>query len=196
METIPASIDKEQNVSWGNEAQVDGEQARAKPRGVLAGLGFAALTFGVAAAGAIATRRGKGRPQSLWYRLLRKPSYQPPNRVFGPVWTVLYGAIAYSGWRVWRSKESPERTAALGLWATQLALNAAWSPLFFGARRPRAALLDLIVLDASAAAYTAVASKVDTQAGATVLPYLGWLGFATALNSSIVAKNPSILLKR
>ncbi len=165
-----------------------GSAPRARARSVLAGLGFAALTFGVSALGALAMR-GKGSPNSLWFRTRRKPSFQPPNWVFAPVWTALYGAIAYSGWRVWRAPSSPARTKALGLWATQLALNGAWTPLFFRAHAPTAALADLAALDAAAGAYVATAAKVDRQAALVVTPYLGWLGFATALNGSIVAKN-------
>ncbi len=161
---------------------------RARARSVLAGLGFAALTYGVSALGVLAMR-GKGSANSPWFRSRRKPSFQPPNWLFAPVWTALYGAIAYSGWRVWRSPSSPERSRALGLWATQLALNGAWTPLFFRAHAPGAALADLVALDAAASAYAAQAAQVDRQAALVVTPYLGWLGFATALNGSIFAKN-------
>jgi benzodiazapine receptor len=167
--------------------------SRAKTRGALAGLVFGALCVGAGALGVL-TMRGRGRPEGLWFRALRKPSFQPPDRVFGPVWTVLYATIAYSGWRIWRSNASRTRSRALGLWGTQLALNGAWTPLFFGARRPRAALVDIIALDLAAAAYAAVASRIGRQAAATFVPYLGWLGFATALNARIVTKNPDALL--
>jgi len=165
-----------------------GSAPRARARSVLAGLGFAALTYGVSALGVLAMR-GKGSANSAWFRSRRKPAFQPPNWLFAPVWTALYGAIAYSGWRVWRSPRSPDRTKALGLWAAQLALNGAWTPLFFRAHAPGAALVDLVALDVAATAYTATAAKVDRQAALIVTPYLGWLGFATALNGSIFAKN-------
>ncbi|HEY0251319.1 MAG TPA: TspO/MBR family protein, partial [Kofleriaceae bacterium] len=167
---------------------------RATKRTVLAGLGFAAATAAVAVAGTV-LMQGRGNPKSLWFRMLRKPSYQPPNWAFGPVWTVLYAAIAYSGYRIWKAPKSPERNAALGLWGAQLILNGMWTPLFFGARRPIIALADIIALDATALAYTAVAAKVDRPAAGLVVPYLGWLGFATALNGSIVANNPDFMLK-
>ena len=165
---------------------------RAHP--VLSGLGFAAATYGVGLIGNL-TMRGRGAPDSLWFRMLRKPKVQPPNWVFGPVWTVLYAAIAYAGWRIWRAPKSRRRTAALGLWTTQLVLNGIWTPIFFGARRPIAALADIIALDAAAAACTASAAGVDKRAGLALAPYLGWLGFATVLNARIVAKNPSALLR-
>lgn len=120
---------------------------------------------------------------------MRKPSFQPPPWVFGPVWTALYGTIAYSGWRIWRAEKSPERTRALALWFAQLGLNAAWTPLFFGAHRPRAAFADIVALDATATAYAAAAAKVDPRAAKVVVPYLAWLAFATALNGSIAAKS-------
>jgi tryptophan-rich sensory protein len=157
---------------------------------VSSGIGFAALTYGAGLLGALWMRK---RPRGLWYRLLRKPSYQPPPWVFAPVWNVLYGAIAYSGNRLYRAPSSRARTVGLGLWAAQLALNAAWTPIFFGARRARLALLDLALLDATVAAYAAVSSRVDRRAAVAVVPYLGWLGLATALNGSIVRNNPALL---
>ena len=161
----------------------------AAPRhSVLGGLVFAALAFGVAAVGAI-SMRSKGRPDGRWFRRLRKPSFQPPNEVFGPVWTVLYGAIAYSGHRIWRAPASPQRTRALALWSAQLALNGAWTPIFFGARRPALALADLVALDVAAGAYALSSRRVDRRASLAVVPYLGWLAFATALNAGIVAGN-------
>jgi len=160
----------------------------AKPRSGLAALAFGALSYGASAIGAL-VMRSKGPADSAWFRSLNKPGFQPPNWVFAPVWTALYGTIAYSGFRIWRAEKSPERTKALALWAAQLAANAAWTPLFFGAHRPKAAMVDMIALDATASAYVAAAAKVDPRAAAAVGPYLAWLAFATALNGAIVAKN-------
>ncbi len=160
----------------------------ARNKSVLAALGFGALCAGAAALGTL-TMRGKGRPDRRWFRTLDKPVFQPPNRVFGPVWSVLYAAIAYSGWRVWRSAPSQQRTKALGLWGAQLALNSAWTPLFFGARKPALALADLAALDVAAGTYAASAAKLDRGAAIAVAPYLGWIAFATALNTAIVVKN-------
>jgi tryptophan-rich sensory protein len=130
------------------------------------------------------------RPKRLWYRMLSKPPGQPPARVFGPVWTALYGLMAFSAYRVYRARPTRARGRALRMWWTQLALNAAWSPLFFGAHRPRAALADLIGTTTAVAKYTTAAAKVDRAAALTMIPYLGWLGFATYLNGAIVARNP------
>jgi tryptophan-rich sensory protein len=106
------------------------------------------------------------------------------------VWTVLYATIAVSGWRTWRRPDSPERTRALRLWAVQMAANAAWTPIFFGARRPRPALADLTVQLAATAGYVATAARVDRPAAVVLAPYLAWTAFAGALNEEIVRRNP------
>jgi tryptophan-rich sensory protein len=146
-------------------------------------------TLVTAATGARATARGKP-----WYRLLRKSSLNPPDAAFGPVWTGLYAASALSAARVVRAEPSPARTRALALWGAQQALNAAWSPLFFGRRRPRAALMDLGLLWGALGAYLLQARKLDRAAAALVLPYLAWVSFAGFLNQQVVRKNPRWLL--
>lgn len=98
--------------------------------------------------------------------------------------------MAWSASRV--AKRGDKR--AVGLWLTQLAFNAAWSPLFFGAHRPRAALADVGLTLASASAYTWRARKTDVPAAIAMVPYLSWLAFASGLNASIVRKN-SLLLR-
>ncbi|WP_044182474.1 TspO/MBR family protein [Hyalangium minutum] len=148
---------------------------------------FGALTAGAGALGALVTDHGT----QLWYRRLRKPPFQPPSAVFGPVWTVLYGLMAVSAWRVWNRPAGPARSRALGLWALQLGFNAAWSWLFFGKRLKRTALADIGALGASIAAYIAAARKVDKPAAALVAPYLGWVCFAGLLNEELVRRNPS-----
>lgn len=149
--------------------------------------GFTAVTGAAAAAGVLA---GPRRSESMrWYRSLAKPPFQPPAAAFAPVWTGLYAAIAVSGWRVWRRPDSPDRTRALRLWAAQMAANAAWTPLFFGARRTVLALADLSTLLPSAAGYTRAAARVDPPAAALMAPYLGWTAFAGVLNAEIVRRN-------
>ena len=145
----------------------------------------------VIAAAVIGSRVG---PQSAgtgrWYRKLAKPPFQPPAAAFAPVWTALYAGIAESGYRVWRAPDDPWRTRALGLWGAQMAANAAFVPVFFGARRPKAALGVLGVQVAATAAYMAAARHVDRPAAALMAPYLAWSGFAGALNEEIVRRNP------
>jgi translocator protein len=146
---------------------------------------FSALSAGAAVAGALAT---DGATQG-WYRKLKKPAFQPPRGAFGPVWTVLYGLIAVSGWRVWNGPAGVARSRALSLWALQLGFNAAWSWLFFGRQRPRSALLDATALSLCVGAYLAAARKVDRTAAVLVAPYLGWVCFANLLNEEIVRLN-------
>lgn len=146
---------------------------------------FSALTLGAGALGARSSTEGlRG-----WYARLKKPSFQPPSRLFAPVWTALYGLMALSGWRVWNRPAGPARSRALALWGTQLGFNAAWSPLFFGKRRPGAALADIAALGVSLAAYTAAARRVDRGAAWMMVPYLAWVAFATVLNEEIVRLN-------
>jgi len=108
------------------------------------------------------------------------------------MWTGLYGLIAASGLRTYAAPKGPRRRAALGLWAAQLALNGLWPRLFFGRRRPRAALVDSALLLATSAAYAGIARRVDPTASKLFAPYLGWLAFATLLNAEIVRRNPEV----
>lgn len=152
----------------------------------LALAGFVGVTAAAAALGSVPTRK---HTRSLWYRLLRKPRWQPPPKAFAPVWTSLYALIAVSGWRVWCAPASRDRSRALALWGTQLALNAAWPWVFFGAKSPKAGLAELGVLVPSIALYAGAAHRVSPTAAWMVAPYLGWSTFATALNTAIVRKN-------
>jgi tryptophan-rich sensory protein len=148
-------------------------------------VGIAGALAATALVGARATARNLG-----WYRRLRKPSWTPPDAAFGPVQTGLYALMGASAWRIWRSRSSPARTRALGLWAAQLAANGAWSPLFFGAHRPRAALLDLGLTLGAVGAYAAAARRVDRAAAWLIAPYVLWTLFAGVLNGAIVRQNP------
>ena len=108
----------------------------------LALFGFGAA---VAAAGWFGARYSPRDARTrLWYRRLDKPAYDPPTYVFPIVWTALYTLIAISGWRVWQQKDSPQRSRALRLWASQLATNAEWTRLFFGEHRPKHSLVNEI----------------------------------------------------
>lgn len=146
---------------------------------------FSALTAGTAWLGA-----RQSDANTRWYRRLRKPPFQPPPRLFAPVWTVLYGLIALSGWRVWTAPSGAARSRALGWWGVQLGLNAAWSWLFFGRRQPRRALVDNVALLGSIGAYVAATREVDRPAAWLVAPYLAWVGFANVLNGEVVRRNP------
>ncbi|HEU6451382.1 MAG TPA: TspO/MBR family protein [Gemmatimonadaceae bacterium] len=158
------------------------------PGSIVALAVFGALVAGAAIFGArFSPQNGRTR---AWYRRLEKPRFNPPQAVFPPVWTALYVLIALSGWRVWRTPGGSKRSAALALWGGQLVANAAWTKLFFGDRRPRAALADIVALLATISTYTAVTRHVDRRAAAMMIPYGAWVSFATLLNEEIVRRNP------
>ncbi|GAB5506401.1 MAG: tryptophan-rich sensory protein [Rhizobiaceae bacterium] len=121
-----------------------------------------------------------------WYQGLAKPSFNPPNWIFGPVWTALYILIAIAGWRVWRANPTG---APIALWVMQLALNFSWSPVFFAAQLPRIALIIIIVLLVVIVGFIASAWREDRTAALLFLPYLAWVAFATVLNAAIVLLN-------
>lgn len=123
-----------------------------------------------------------------WYDTLDKPSFNPPSWVFGPVWTTLYLLMAVAAWLVWRTDDRRRRTA-LTLFAVQLVLNAAWSPLFFGARLPGWALAEIAVLWLAVALTASWFWSIDRRAGALLVPYLAWVSFAAVLNAEIVRLN-------
>lgn len=147
-------------------------------------LGLAiAVCFGAAAVGSWATVRGLRE----WYPSLRKPNWNPPNAVFGPVWSALYLAMAVAVWLVWRSGN--DGALPLGLFAVQLALNVGWSVVFFGRRNVIGAAVAIVGLWLAIAATLAVFWSIDPVAGALFVPYLGWVTFASFLNGAIVRLN-------
>ena len=148
---------------------------------------FGGAVAGVAMLGSL-FNPGRGATRE-WYAQLEKPSFNPPDVVFAPVWTTLYALIAISGYRVWVSDAGRDRSRALALWGAQLILNGAWSPLFFGAKKPALAFGDILLMLAAIAWYTAAARKVDRPAAWLMLPYLAWVAFAAILNAAIVRLN-------
>lgn len=123
-------------------------------------------------------------PAPDYYADLAKPDWAPPAWLFGPVWTSLYALIGLSAWLAWRRGGSDSRLA-LGIWAIQLVLNAAWTPLFFGLREPFVALVGILALWLAIVATVVTFWRVRPLAGALLLPYLAWVSFAAALNFEI-----------
>jgi benzodiazapine receptor len=128
------------------------------------------------------------RPDA-WYATLHTPAFMPPNWLFAPVWSVLYVLIALAGWQVWRAA-SPARAGLLALWILQLALNFLWSPVFFGAHRIGLALIDICGLLVAVVAFIVMVRRHgETPAGWLMVPYAGWVAFATVLNASLFRLN-------
>lgn len=146
---------------------------------MLAGYGVAVAL--VAALGGLAASSS-----SETYASLDRPPFAPPSEVFGPVWTVLYVMIAVSGWLAWRASGF-DRTQAV--YAVQLALNLAWTPLFFAADLYVLALVDIVLLAVAIVLTIAGFRRHSTAAALLLVPYLGWVCFATALNAGIVVLN-------
>ena len=136
---------------------------------------FVGVCFAVAASGAFF-------PPDDWYRSLNRPSYAPPNWVFGPVWTILYLMIAVSGWLVWSAQSERSKRPAMIVFAIQLALNAVWSALFFGLHSPGWALFEICLLWAAILSTMVSFSSHSRLAARLLLPYFGWVSFAAFLN--------------
>lgn len=121
-----------------------------------------------------------------WYRSLAKPAFTPPDWVFAPAWSLLYAIIGLVGARTWLTLR---RSMAMRLWFAQLVFNFAWSPAFFGLRDPASAMIIILGLLVSVAAFIAVSWRQDRTAALLFVPYLAWVAFATALNAAILLLN-------
>ena len=124
-----------------------------------------------------------------WYRRLDKPSYTPPDAVFGAVWPVLETGMALGGYRVLRQPASSDRSAALALWLGTSAMIGGWTELFFRRHALTGSTVAAGAMLASATGFAATARRIDRPAAATALPLIGWLGFATLLSERIRETN-------
>jgi benzodiazapine receptor len=145
-----------------------------------------ALFVFLALVGAAATTGMRFMP-GAWYETIAKPAWTPPNWLFPPAWTVLYILIAVAGWWVY---ESAGFGPALAVWLVGLVLNAAWSPLMFGAHRIDLAAIDVVGMWISIVAFIALAWRIDATASLLFVPYLVWVSYAAALNFAILKLNP------
>lgn len=126
-----------------------------------------------------------------WYADLLKPTFTPPNEVFGPVWAVLYVMMAVAAWRVWRGADWQTARGPLTLFALQLALNLSWSVVFFGLHKIGAAVATIIVLDVAVLVTLLAFRTIDRTAALLMVPYLAWVLFATVLNVATWRLNPT-----
>jgi benzodiazapine receptor len=139
------------------------------------------ICFGASALGAAATSSSVNG----WYQTLDRPSWNPPDWVFGPVWTLLYFLMAVAAWLIWRREPIASSRWPLGLFLFQLALNVGWSVLFFGLKAPGWAFFEIVVLCLAIAA-TALAFWPRSKVAALLLaPYLAWTTFASVLNFTL-----------
>lgn len=130
-------------------------------------------------------------PLGDWYKNLAKPSWQPPGWAFGPAWTLILGLSAWSGYIAWNAATTPEQQRTiLIVFAVNGFFHLLWSPLFFKARRPDWALVEVPFLWASIAAIIIGLWPIAPNAALLNLPYLAWVSFATFLNLTIVRLNP------
>jgi len=142
---------------------------------------FLGICLAASAVGAAATASSVGS----WYAALAKPSFNPPNWIFAPVWTTLFFMMAVAGWRVWRRDGLNAARGAMMLFGLQLMLNMGWSVLFFGLRSIGGALAEIVVLLLAILATTLLFWQRDRIAGMLFIPYAGWVAFATVLNAAL-----------
>ncbi|MDB4638113.1 tryptophan-rich sensory protein [Planctomycetaceae bacterium] len=125
-----------------------------------------------------------------WYATLNRPSYAPPNWIFGPLWTILYAMMAVAAWLVWKQEGFWKAAAPLGIFAVQLILNVIWSVLFFGLQNPGIALIEIILLWMAIFATIILFARRSMPAGILLVPYLLWVSFASVLNYGFWSLNP------
>ncbi|WP_373491585.1 TspO/MBR family protein [Parasphingorhabdus sp.] len=125
-----------------------------------------------------------------WYRDLKKPSWQPPDWLFGPAWTIILGLAAWAAILSWdQANSESEQATLIAVYATNFLFHLLWSPLFFKYQRPDWALVEVIFLWLSVVAMLYVTWNFDPLAGAMILPYFLWVSFASVLNAKIVQLN-------
>ncbi len=146
----------------------------------LALAGFILITF-------CAPLAGMGSPPGDWYALLAKPEWNPPAWIFGPVWSALYLMMAIAAWLVWK-RDGWHRP--LLLYFVQLLLNAAWTPIFFGAHQLGWALAEIVVLWVAILLTLLGFRGVSRTAAWLFVPYLAWVTFAAFLNFTLWRMNP------
>lgn len=149
-------------------------------------LGVALMVcFSAAAIGGLATASGL----ESWFATLAKPSWNPPNWIFGPVWSTLYLMMAIAVWLVWKTSGLAKAKLAIGWFGFHLLLNILWSHLFFQFQQPGWAAVEIVFLWIAIAVCIDMFWRHSITAAALLLPYLCWVTFATFLNFTIWSLN-------
>ena len=148
---------------------------------------FAVFALGVVAATSILGQIATYPNLVPWYAGLAKPSFNPPNWIFAPVWTALYALMAFALWRILRAQKPSgmQRRYAVGLFLLLLALNAAWSWMFFWAHSPLLGLINIVPQFVVILATVVSFARLDSLAATCLLPLVGWVAFAGILNTAI-----------
>lgn len=155
---------------------------------VLGLVGWLAISLTAAAVGALASAKGGG-----FYQELSRPEWAPPSWLFAPAWAFLYLLMGIAAWLVWIAHGWRKAGKALALFLVQLAANALWTWLFFFWHLGAAAFIEIVVLWALIACTVFAFWRVSPLAGYLLLPYLLWVGFASALTFAVWQRNPQIL---
>ena len=148
-------------------------------------IGMAALAVAAVVAASLLGQSATYPNLAPWYAGLVKPSFNPPNWVFAPAWTALYGLMAFAGWRILRRPPSPPRRTALILFFSQLVLNVAWSWMFFAAHSPLLGLVNIVPQWLVIVATIATVAKLDRLAAWCLTPLAAWVGYAAVLNAAM-----------
>lgn len=120
-----------------------------------------------------------------WYQTLTKPEWNPPNWIFGPVWTLLYISMGISVWIIWKNYGLKTAAIPITFFIAQLILNALWSWFFFGLENVGLAFIDIVALWTLIFITLILFWKLNTWSGVLLLPYIAWVSFATVLNYNI-----------
>lgn len=139
------------------------------------------LAIAAAAIGAAATATSV----HTWYVGIQKPAWNPPNGLFGPVWSVLYALMAFATWLAWRQGDPKTARRTIALYSAQLTLNALWSVLFFGMHQIGAALCEIVILWGLLVFIQLRLWRIRRTAALLWLPYLVWVSFAVLLNAAV-----------
>jgi len=175
----------------GRPASAKATAGTGRARSAAALLAFLAISFAVAALGAVSTIQNVDG----WYAHADRAFWTPPNAVFGPIWTVLYTLMSVSAWLVWRERARRDVRPALMAYVVQLILNSLWTPVFFGLYPVAGgsalwiALLIILAIDAMVLVTMLRFWKVRRLAALLLIPYWAWVLYATTLNAYLATKN-------